>query len=381
MAKALLPAALALALVLAGGALQGASGAEGPPVCPLPEHPVSPPAHGLKMGLATPIVEYDDPLVRCSEAAKVVQTGARFVRQELSWRDVQPTRASAYRWTAFDAMMEATAPQGLVVLLLIDGAPRWAGAASPSAIPSDRLAFARFLSAVVRRYGPGGAFWRAHPELPDRASTHFELYNEPYQPPGKPDPAAYARLVRTAVGAARRANPRARFLIAADTTMTPDFSDFDRPWLAALYDAVPGFGRYFDGVAVHPYSIRSPLDTAAPEDSRFLTRRVEDIEATLVAHGDARRRLWITEVGWSTCPERPACVDEATQARYLAQLDRLIRTRWRFVEMLSVYAFRSYDDPPLSPLSNFGLLRPDGTRKPAWRVYRDAALRALRSSS
>lgn len=347
-----------------------------PPPCHVPAHPVRPPSYGLKLGVDAPLLEYADDDIRCAEVGRILATGARYDRQELRWSQIEP-HAGTYHWTAVDRTFVSAAEEGLTLVPLIDDTPAWAHPGG-SDVPRDRVAFGHFLAAVAGRYGPHGSFWRRHPALPNRPATWFELYNEPYQPPGRPDPAAYARMVRVAVPSARRANPRARFLIAGETTWVDAEGHLGGDWTAALYTAVPQFGRWFDGVAVHPYSIRSPLQQAPPDESRDLSRRLEDVEAVLAAHGDARHHLWVTEVGWSTCTAPTECITEAQQARYLSDFLRLATTRWHpYLDAVLVYALHSYPHGPAAVAPNYGLLRADGRPKPAWQVFRNAALRAL----
>ncbi len=60
---------------------------------------------------------------------------------------------------------------------------------------------------LARRYGPGGSFWTAHPELAPSPIRSWQVWNEPniqaFWATG-PDPAAYVRML-DAVGAAIRA--------------------------------------------------------------------------------------------------------------------------------------------------------------------------------
>jgi len=258
------------------------------------------------------------------------------------------------------------------VLPIVAGTPGWAGP-RPNAVPTDPRTYARFLARVAARYGPGGTFWRAHPELPRRPVSHLELYNEPFLPAGHepgPTPAAYARLVRTAVPIARRANPRVRFLIAGETTWTTDFDTY-RPWMAALYAAVPDLGRYFDALSVHPYSSDPPA-AYTPGDSRWQTPRIDEIKAKLAAHGDGDKHMWITEVGWTTCPSNPACASESEQASYVQQMFDMIRSDYSSsVDAVFLYGF--HDLNPGDPSDKeqwFGFIRRDGSFKPAWQTLK-----------
>src|SRR5439155_8041636 len=193
------------------------------------------------------------------------------------------------------------------------------------------------------------------------APRFFELWNEPYFGPFanlRPDPAAYARLVRASVGAARRANPRARFLIEAEMGFWDPDARRNVDWVGDMYRAVPDLGRYADGVAVHPYSVLPPDYRGGEPPVRQQTRRLEDIHASFAAHGDGGLPLWITEIGWPTCSSGRSCVAEATQAQDVASMFDLARTRWRYVKALFVY--RLDDLRGSGAESAYGLLRADG---------------------
>ncbi|MCW2958683.1 MAG: hypothetical protein JWP18_1486, partial [Solirubrobacterales bacterium] len=65
------------------------------------------------------------------------------------------------------------------------------------------------------------------------------------------------------------------------------------------------------------------------------------------------------------------CVGPATQARHLDRLFTYARTRWRpYVRALVVYALQDLPGARLADKeSSFGLLRADGTAKPARAVF------------
>jgi hypothetical protein len=307
----------------------------------------------------------------CEVADLARRSGAEIVREDLDWAAAEraPGRLD---WRRYDAIVAVAARRGLTVLPIVGGTPSWAGP-RPNAVPSDPRTYARFLARVAARYGPRGRFWRANPELPARPASALELYNEPFLPAGddpSPGPAAYARLVRTAVPVARRANPRVRFLIAGETTWTNDFETY-RPWMEALYAAVPNLGRYFDALSVHPYSADSPTHYTPGPDARWQTPRIAEIRRTLTAHGDADKPVWVTEIGWTTCPDHPDCISEARQGAYLRSFFSLARGRWRYVDAVVVYHLRDYPGDDDDKEAFYGLVRTDRSQKPAWRTLRD----------
>jgi hypothetical protein len=308
------------------------------------------------------------------EQGAIRRLGVRDLREQVRWDVVEPHRG---RWSfaTYDARFATSARDGIRILPLLYGTPRWE-ARSPDRLPQHAAAWAGFTAQVVARYGPGGTFWRAHPELDSRlAPTTFELWNEPYYERfsvGGVDARRYAKLTAAAARAGRAANPRARFLVAGETRYDAGNGSV-RNWVDDLWAAVPDLGSLVDGIAVHPYTLGSPLAITSQARNDF--RRVDEIRVAARAKSGRALPLWITEVGWSTCDERPACVSEATQAQYTAELFRLLRTRYAgLVTAAYLYGWRSQGGAAASDREGFfGILRADGSRKPSWNALRQAA--------
>ena len=342
------------------GDTSGTSGSGAPP---------APPSGDLRIGLNANTQGWGPDMGQQQDLAR--SSGARYLREELDWDSIEPQN-DQWSWSRYDALMLNAAQRGLTVLPLLMSAPGWA-ARSWDTIPSDPAEFSEYVAKVVARYGPGGELWRAHPDLADYAPDHFELWNEPYLgvfAAGDTDPGRYARLVKAAVTAGRAANPSAKFLMEADTTATDDFSSY-YPWLDGMYAAVPNLGDYFDAVAVHPYGDGAP-DHYTPGWSRWQFRRIDEIKAKLQAHGDGDKHMWITEVGWTTCPSNPACASESEQASYVQQMFDMIRSDYSSsVDAVFLYGF--HDLNPGDPSDKeqwFGFIRRDGSFKPAWQTLK-----------
>jgi hypothetical protein len=308
---------------------------------------------------------------RCEEASLAQATGVQAVRDDLSWAKTEP-QPNRYVWSNFDGVVTTATEDGMLVLPVLDDSPAWA-APTGASVPSSVGAYAAFVAAAVARYGPRGTFWRAHPRLSAHPLVWYELWNEPYFADHNRDPGVYARLVRAAVTAGRAANPAARFLIEADASYQT-LGGQSADWIGGMYAAVPDLGRYFDGVAVHPYG-GNPAIYTPDGNTDAQPGRIEQVHMELVAHGDGDKPLWVTEIGWSTCSGTDLCVSEAQQAAYLRTFLSLARTTWSsYVRAVFVYALRDLAPGPRdNRLDWFGLLRPDLSRKPAWWVLHDAA--------
>jgi hypothetical protein len=310
------------------------------------------------------------------EQNRALQTGVRWLREDFEWDVVQPRRGR-WDWSRYDTLLGDAAERGMFVLPLLSGSASWA-APEWNVLPLDRGEYADYVAAVVKRYGEGGTFWRSRPDLAPFAPTHFEIWNEPYLELFSSDgvnPSRYARLVRAAVAAGREANPRAQFLIEADTYYTAASGDY-RNWIHDMYRAVPDLNRWFDGVAVHPYSSERSPDVYTPRGpTRWQFRRIEEERAAFVAHGASDKPFWITEIGWSTCAGNSDCVSESAQAANIARVFELARTKYgSFVEAVFVYHLNDWGPADESNKEYwFGLTRRDGSRKPAFAALRTAA--------
>lgn len=311
----------------------------------------------LRLGVVADTIGWGQHLGQRQALARAA--GARWLREELQWANVVPRRGERH-WKPIDRLFITAAHRGLRILPLLNEAPRWARGRD-HALPTDSRAYAAYVRDAVARYGPGGRFWRDHPHLDaSLAPVWFELWNEPYfARPGHSaiTAARYAALAQAGIDAGRRANRRARFLIAVDPA-TAGEPNLDREWLAGLAAAQPGLLAAADGVAAHPYA----------QDGAGSLRSLDRLRAALTAQG-SRLPIWVTEVGWSTCARSAGCVTEATQASNLARLLHGVRTGQRaaavFVYHLGSWRVRSGDQI----YGDYGLLRADRTRKPSWRTY------------
>ncbi len=312
---------------------------------------------------------------RALEQRKIRSLGVRWIREDVRWPALEP-RPGVFRWNSFDHLMIAAAKHGLHVLPLLLGTPQWAGPA-PFDLPNDPAEFGAFAARVAARYGPRGVFWRHHHRLhSDLAPQWFEVWNEPYTLPYSQsgiDPARYAQMVMAAARDGRAANPRTRWLLAADLYYKTATGEGD--WLAALYAAEPNLNRAFDGVAIHPYSFYGPTAGASAAALEYRFDRIGAIARELARHGAGHKPLWITELGWSTCQLRPDCVSAHDQAQRLAAAFAQIRTRYaHLVKALFVYDLRDSSGGTADDReADYGLSRSNLAPKPAWWVIKAEA--------
>jgi hypothetical protein len=244
------------------------------------------------IGLADVDVDVGTEQFRNCSLGGMAAAGIGYFRAGIDWRyvEVQPNQ---YYFADYDRLVADVARHHMRLLPFLIGAPSWRSTAPavgarpgyyPPASPSE---FAYFASVLVRRYGPGGAFWRANPDLPYYPVQTWQVWNEPDLPLSwepAPNMEAYVALLRATYVAIKGADSRAVVVSAG----MPFYGDSDEThFISNMYNY--GARRYFDALAIHAYSA-----TVAQAIERLTTAR------RLMNHfGDARKPLWVTEFSWA----------------------------------------------------------------------------------
>src|SRR5262249_27527289 len=190
------------------------------------------------------------------ETAVMRQNGVQTVRIPVYWAQMQPDQDGSIQFGDLDRQIATLARQRLTVLPTVLSSPTWAAVhpGNPGASPpKDNADYANFMTALVKRYGPKGAFWKANKRLPQLPIHVWQVWNEPNIKmfwTVHPYASSYVALLKAAHDAIKKADPSAKVMLAG----LPD-----RSWLALqnLYNA--GARPLFDIAAVHPYT-HSPPD-------------------------------------------------------------------------------------------------------------------------
>src|SRR4051812_32364018 len=237
-----------------------------------------------------------------SEWDLLASSGAESVRAAVYWNQVQPGGPDELNFAATDPIFLAAAQRGLDVLPVVQGTPVWAAENpyDPASPPRDNGDFARFLTALVTRYGPNGSLWVSHPEVTPQPVRSWQIWNEPNLTRYwnvAPWARSYVALLKRAHKALKAADPGSQTVLAG----LPNES-----WkaLAAIYDA--GARRSFDIVTLHPY-------TGQPKN---VVRIVKIVRREMKRRGDDKLPIWITELSW------PAAQGKTVQHQDFETTDR-----------------------------------------------------------
>lgn len=290
-------------------------------------------------------------------------TGVTWVRYDLSWAQVQPNSASQYNWAASDLVTKAARAHGFKVLMIVDFAPKWAQAHGCTlgelCAPASPIAYATFAGAAAKHYQPMGV-------------DDWEIWNEPniafrFEPTA--NPALYVRMLKDSYAAIKRVEPHGVVITGGTSPSATDSKDYSPAnFISDLYQ--DGAKGWFDAVGAHPYTYPITPDQSQSTDAWGQLTGVHDIMAS---YGDGNKQIWITEYGAPT--NGPAnsgdYVSEDAQATMATQATNDIQG----MPWVGPFFWYSFMDVGTSTSTNqnfFGLVRADGSQKPAYAAFVNA---------
>ena len=297
------------------------------------------------------------------------EIGAGWERIIFSWAQHQPTGPEDWHTlNVDDRWLEAARACNREVVAVLKDTPQWA---------TDGLAGAGVPRGLDLPIDDPGNVWanfvrRAAAYYAERGVRRFIIWNEPditrdtygYEFEGSLED--YARLLKVAALAAREGNPDARIHIAG-TTYWHDVNEGRRLYLDRLLELLQADsdaaanGYYFDAVTLHIYFRTETVYQIVDE-----TRRLLD------GYGLADKSIWLDETNASpnldpqwpvTRPRWQITLDQ--QAAYLVQAAALGLAAG--ADHIGVYKFFDWTLPPGDEA--FGLIRVDGSRRPAFAAW------------
>ncbi|NTV65807.1 MAG: hypothetical protein HGA65_20050, partial [Oscillochloris sp.] len=232
----------------------------------------------------------------------VAGLGVGWVREDFQFARIEPANGT-FDWNWHDRVVDQLSAHNIQVIGLLNRpTPGWANGQRAENVPPDPQTFAAFAGAVVRRYKDRVHYWQVWNE-PDNAA---------YWGP-KPDPTAYAALLKATYTAIKAADPSAQVLIAGMVAPEPALSFLRQVQASGAWGA-------FDIIALHPYT-----DPLGPEQGQIGVIGIGAVRGLAEAFG--AKPIWVSEFGWSTGPADRAAsgVDQATQGNYLVRGMALLR--------------------------------------------------------
>jgi hypothetical protein len=305
-----------------------------------------------------------DPALWDTQFARMARSGVGLIRRVFDTRC--PPQVD-------DAFMAAAARHHLRVLPVLVDFTNWITTPGPGYgvhPPVSQAAYVLQVAGLVHRYGPHGTFWRGpNRKLRRYAIGSWQVWNEVNLPAWwspRPNPRSYMRLLKRTSRAIRRLEPKATIVSAGLPNSSQSKPLSYKAYLKRMLHL--GLARYVTAVGVQAYSPRTSGVKKVIATYRHLLDRTHH----------RRTRLWVTEFGWAdTGPPSRFNVGAHGQARRITSTFKLLR-RLRKPDKLRGVVYYQWVDTRVSRYDTWGLhtglLRLDGSRKPAFGAF----LRALR---
>jgi hypothetical protein len=286
--------------------------------------------------------------------------GARWLRVDINWAQIQDGGPSSYNWSAVDAVVNGARSHGMNVLGTILYTPSWAGA-TPITAPAP-AAYATFAATAARHYEALGV-------------NAFEIWNEPNTSAfwQSPSPAAYTRVLKAAYPAIKAVDPAATVITAGTAPSPTDGTNFSPvDFLSGVY-AAGGHG-FFDAVGAHPYCAPDyPGDTDSWSAWYQMYGTPTSMRSVMAAHGDSAKKIWATEYGAPTGgPVGAGVVTPAVQAAMVTRAYQVWST-YTWGGPLFLYQGRDQGTSASTDQDHYGFINNDFTPKPSYLAYKTAA--------
>jgi len=332
---------------------------------------------GVFVGVNAPDYVLANPHFRACSLNALVAAHVGIVRDVFPWAGIE-LAPGFYDFAKTDRYVADAARHGMQVLPVLLMAPNFRSTAPasnpkhgfyPPRNPNDMGAFAAVLA---KRYGPGGDFWKQHPDLPDVPIRSWQVWNEPNLPvywADGPSPERYTELLKATAAGLRSVDPNADIVSAGLPYSSDRRTLSPEQFLRGMYAA--GAQGSFTTLAVHPYS-----DTVTR-----MVGALARMRRVLNAGGDNGVPIWVTEVGWATSgPPSVFTVNKRRQAQLIGTTVRTLARKRTSLGLRGVVIFTLRDSRPGPADHDYwgfhaGLFDLKGQPKPSLAALRQAARR------
>lgn len=323
--------------------------------------------------------DYPGTLIRADSQAQlktaVDELGFRYIRFHAIFHDVLGTvkvqdGKIVYDWTKIDQLYDALLAKGIRPFVELGFTPDamktsdqtifyWKGNTSHPKLEPWRALIDAFVRHVRQRYG-----------AEEVRSWFFEVWNEPNLDGfwEKADQAAYFELYDVTARAIKAIDPALR--VGGPSTA-------GAAWVPEFLAHVKRSGAPVDFVTTHTYGVDGGfLDEKGEQDTKLspspdaIVGDVRKVREQIEASAFPGLPLYFTE--WSTSyTPRDSVHDSYVSAAYI--LEKLRRAQG-LVQGMSYWTYSDLFEepgPPTAPFQGgFGLMTPEGVRKPAWFAYK-----------
>ncbi len=289
------------------------------------------------------------------------EAGVSWVRMDFLWEDIEP-RPGEFHYATYDRIVELASSYGIHILGIMSYSASWAGR-SWNSPPYDDETFVHFTASLIQRY--------------KGKVTHWEIWNEPDDPTyfsPQDGMVRYTALLKKVYRRAKEVN-RECVILTGGLSKSPVFS------LKEIYKN--GGKGYFDILAIHPFA--NPRNEYAVSRVRGLYRGCRKV---MKENGDEGKKIWFTEIG---CPgvKAPGPQNSWWEGRSPTEKEQAAWVKYIFTECITYEGvekifwafFRDTNDHFHNGVDEFGLVRWDFSKKPAFFAYKNCSLKWKKTHS
>src|SRR5688572_16879462 len=266
----------------------------------------------------------------------IKEAGIKWDRCDFWWGRIEPEKGK-FVWRDVDWVVEQYVKHDVQLMPILCYGSAWQKSDAP-VTDEERALYAQYVYETVKRYKKHVHVW--------------EIWNEPNITPfwaPNPDVKEYAKLLKVAYEAAKRADPNCT-VVGAATAGT------DLAFIEGLL--LHGGGEYMDVVSIHPY--QGDLGSLSP-DKGGLADQIRGVQKLLADHG-YRKPIWLTEIGHRTTGTHGhTSVTEEQQAAYLVRTYAIALASG--AERVFWFNLQDWEE-------YWGIIRQSFERKPSFEAYR-----------
>ncbi|MHB0997601.1 MAG: endo-1,4-beta-xylanase [Armatimonadota bacterium] len=264
--------------------------------------------------------------------------GITQIRSSVEWQTIQPRRGE-WDFSKMDRIVALAKKYDMKILGVLAYNTPWNTniPGNTKTKPVDMKAWAEFVKRMAERYRNDITWWEVwnEPNIPDFFTGDYEKNPEKRW-------TDYRDIIKAAYQALKSVNPKNTVIFAGLAHVKDDW------WndLEAYYRV--GAVKYCDVMAIHPYASANPLDC------QWYPRYIDEMLAVMARHGDSKKPVWLTEVGFTT-NRHPQAISEVKQASYLPDMFLVALSR---KQIDKVFLYSLVDDA-----EGFGIYNADWTPK------------------
>ncbi len=285
-------------------------------------------------------------------ARSLADGGFRYVRQPVSWSDIEPIQGE-YDWAVYDQIFNEMSRRGIRVIAVIVDAPDWSRDPETLGVadgpPVDPSSLGSFMQEFTGHYG--------------EAVPYVQIWDQPNLGSrwgGSPaTAAAFLPYLAAAYNGARAGNSEVGIItpeLAYRNSGDPERADLN--FLDDLYAI--GAEPFFDIVGIQLDGGSTSPDDRRISESRHNFSRAVLTRELMVRNGDAETPIWATSYGWARTDE----TSEFEQAEFVVRALERSWVEWPWMGLMFQWAFFV---PAGSGAGPYALVRGNGT---ATEMYR-----------